>query len=985
MTALTEKDLFQKYVDKDDVSNYLEKHKNMAARIQRLKDIAKQKRVKVTTLPKYQLNIRKIKRAIVQSKIRDETGSNVAVKGSTVEWQIIYGKARVGGVVTFVHTTSNNDVLHLVVTFACHECESVEKLFLDGEEVIFGASPDPRWSTGIRKKDGTIVPADHKVFMSPSLGHVDQAVNGDLTTQLPSLWTSAHRQRGRAHVYLILVWDATIFPDGLPEIELEVKGKKCYDPRLSGGAGGYAWTENAALITADYLMDTSYGLKVPLANIDSTILTSAANSCDTSMTLLDASTEARWRINGVIQASDSPQNILETMAAHMAGNIVFVNGKWRILPAEWRSSVLTITEDDVLGDIRVTSGASRKDLFNRVRGTFTDSRNDYIEADFPPVKNDFYKSLDNNEEIWEDVQLPLCVTASQAQRICKIELERVRAGLTVSFLASLRVFEAAPGDTISITNTRMGWSAKTFEVEETSLVVEEDSQGNPRFAVQVTAKETAAAVYDFSSYETSYDISPNTNLPNPFIVGAPSGLTLESGTDHLVLLRDGTVITRIKVSWTPPGDAFVTSGGFILVEYKKSSASDWIEITPTPGASTFAYIGDVEDGVLYDVRIRAKNAAGIVGAYISRFNYTVVGKTEPPSNVQGFTGAILGYGVRLSWDSVPDPDVSEYEIRIGSATEAWEDANLVVRTRTTTYIAELRLQGNYRFLIKAIDSTGNYSQTAAIVSMNIPVPDAPIVDLSLEGDTLVFRWTVPTSTFAIDQYEVTYGVVTETNPTPTYEASISLATIKGTTLRSRINWSGTRFFWVAAKDVAGNLGTPFLVTMTIEVPGITGLHADVVDNNVLLYWSEDRGTLPISKYYVYKGAAYETAEGKGVVTGTFIGLFETTGGTYTYWVVAEDSAGNKGIPQPITLRVSQPPDYVLRTNGTVDPREAQVCTNVFIEGFGFTGGQAGGGGAGGTGSPIGILLCITNPTPPIGGPGGIGSPLGMLLSITRSS
>lgn len=985
MTALTEKDIFDKYVNKEDVASYLEKHKNMAARIQRLKDIAKQKRVKVTSLPKYQLNIRKIKKAIAQSKIRDETGSNIAVKGSTVEWQVIYGRARVGGVVTFAHTTSNNDVLHLVVTFACHECEEVEKLFLDGEEVIFGATPDARWSTGIRKKDGTIVVADHKVFMSPSLGHVDQAVNGDLATQLPSLWTSEHRQRGRALAYIILVWDATIFPDGLPEIELQVKGKKCYDPRLSGGAGGYAWTENAALIAADYLMDTTYGLKVPLANIDSTALTAAANSCDTSMALLSGGSEARWRINGVIKASDSPQNILETLAAHMAGNIIFVNGKWKILPAEWRASVLTLTEDDILGDIRITTSASRKDIFNRVRGTFTDSSADYIEADFPPVKNDFYKSLDNNEEIWEDVQLPLCITASQAQRVCKVELERIRASLTVSFLASLKAFEAEAGDTISITNSRMGWSAKTFEVEELGLVVEEDSQGNPRLAAQITAKETASAIYNFTEYETSYDISPNTNLPNPFIVGAPSGLTLASGTDHLVLLRDGTVITRIKVSWTSPGDAFVTSGGFIHVEYKKSSAVDWIDITPVPGNVTFAYIGDVEDGVLYDVRIRAKNAAGIFGSYISQFNYTVIGKTEPPSNVQGFHGAILSYGIQLSWDSVPDPDVSEYEIRVGAATESWENSALVVRTRTTTYIAELRLQGSYRFLIKAIDSTGNYSETAAIVSVNIPVPTAPNVTLSLEGDTLVFRWTVPTSTFAIDQYEVTYGVVTETNPVPTYEASISLATIKGTTLRSRINWSGTRFFWVAAKDVAGNLGTPFLVTMTITAPSVTGLRADVVDNNVLLYWTEQRGTLPVSKYYVYKGVSFETAEGKGVLTGTFIGLFETTGGTYTYWVVAEDSAGNKGAPAAITLRVSQPPDFVLRTNGTVDPREAQVCNNVFIEGFGFAGGSAGSGGAGGTGSPIGLLLCITNPTPPIGGPGGIGSPLGLLLSITRSS
>lgn len=981
MTTLTEDDAIKEYVDKSDVKKYLGNHEKMAARIARLKAKAKQKRVRVTTLPKYQVNIRKIKKAILQSKIKDETGERLSIKGSAVEWQVIYGRARVGGVVTFASVSSNNENLHLVLTVAAHEIEEVEKLYLDGEEVIFGASPDPRWSTGIQKKDNTIVPADHRIFMSVSDGDVNQPVNPDLTAQLPALWGTEHRQRGRAHVYLILVWDALLFPDGLPQIEFQIKGKKCYDPR----GPVTQWTENAALIAADYLMDTEYGMRVPQSKVDMVALEDAADSCDIAMPLLDASTEPRWRINGAIKASDSPQNILETMAAHMAGNIVYVSGKWKILPGEYRASVLTINEDDIIGDIRVSTGASRKDIFNRVRGTFIDAANNYQEADFPPVKNAYYMSLDNNEEIWEDTQLPLCVTPSQAQRICKVELERVRAGLTVSFLAKLGVFQAEAGETITINNDRMGWSGKTFEVEEVTLVIEEDAQGSPRLAVDVTAKETAAAIYDFSNYETTYDTTPNTNLPNPFTVGVPSGLTLASGTNELILLRDGTVISRIKVSWTSPGDFFVTSGGFIHTEYKRSIDSDWIEITPVPGATTFTYISDVQDGTLYDVRIRAKNAAGIFGDYVSQFNYTVIGKTEPPNNVQGFTGVILSYGIRLSWDAVPDPDVAEYEIRVGGLTEAWEDANFLIRTSATTFVAQLQLSGGYRFLIKARDTTGNYSVTAAAVAMNIPYPAAPITTLTLEGDTLVFRWVEPTSTFAISQYHVSYGAVTETNPNPTYATSTPMATIKGTTLRSRIDWSGTRYFWITAEDVAGNIGTPFQVTMTITPPGVQNLHADVVDNNVLLYWTELRGTLPIQRYYVFKGVSYSTAESKGQVTGTFIGLFETTGGTYTYWVVAEDTAGNRGTPAPITLRVSQPPDFVLRTNGTIDPREAQISTNVFVEGFGFAGGAGGGGGGGGTGSPIGILLTVTNATPPIGGPGGIGSPIGLLMSITQAT
>lgn len=971
MTTLTEDEAIKEYVDKKDVKEYIARRKDLSARLQRLKK---------TNLPKYQANIRKIKKAILQAKLKDETGERISVLGSTVEWQVIYGRARVGGALTFAHVSTDNSVLHLFITFAAHEIEAVEKLFLDGEEVIFGATPDPRWSTGIKKKDNSIVPADHKVFMSVSSGTTSQAVNGDLNTQLPSLWTTSHRQRGRAGAYLILVWDELLFPDGLPAIEFQVKGKKVYDPRTTLTT----WSENAALITADYLMDTTFGMGIPQAKVDMTALTAAANSCDVSMPLLSGGTEARWRINGSIKASDSPQNILETLAAHFAGNIIFANGLWKILAPEFRASVLTLDEDDILGDVRVSTGASRKDIFNRVRGTFTDAAGGYKEADFPPVKNDYYKSLDNNEEIWEDIQLPLCVSASQAQRVAKVELERTRAGVTASFLAKLSAFKAEAGETISITNSRFGWTAKTFEVEECQLVIENDAQGNPFLAVQITAKETSAGVYDLSQYETSYDITPNTNLPNPFVVGAPSGLTLSSGTAELLLLPNGTIITRIKVSWTSPGDSFVTSGGQIHIQYKKSADVDWIDVTPVPGNSTFSYVSDVIDGQLYDVRIRAKNAAGVFSSYVTQINYLVIGKTQPPGTVQGFRGAILGYGIQLNWDPLPEPDIAEYELRTGSATEAWESANLLARTRTTSFLAELRLSGNYRFFLKAIDSSGNYSTTASILAVNVPVPSAPVTTISLENEDLIFNWVEPTSTFAISQYEITFGIVTETNPTPSYENSVFLASVKGTSLRSRINWAGTRYFWIAARDVAGNLGTPFQLTMTINAPSIATLRGDVVDNNVLLYWTEQRGTLPIARYYVHKGAEYQTAELRGQVSGTFIALFETAAGVYTYWVTPEDTARNKGAAAPIVLRVSQPPDFVLRLNRTIDPREAQIATNIFIEGFGFAGGAVGGGG-GGVGSPIGMLLTITNPTPPIGGPGGIGSPVGALLSITRAS
>ena len=47
----------------------------------------------------------------------------------------------------------------------------------------------------------------------------------------------------------------------------------------------------------------------------------------------------------------------------------------------------------------------------------------------------------------------------------------------------------------------------------------------------------------------------------------------------------------------------------------------------------------------------------------------------------------------------------------------------------------------------------------------------------------------------------------------------------------------------------------------------------------------------------------------GTVNGTFDTLFETSAGTFTYWVVGIDAAGNYGTPASLSVAVSAPPNF----------------------------------------------------------------------------
>ena len=164
MVALTEKEIAKKWhVTSAEVDGYMKRHK------WNLKD--KKRR-------------QKARRRILASKISHEPGKEISTRTALGEWQVVYGTMRVGGVITFEHTdgtNGNNENYHCVVTIACHEITAVDKVFLDEEEVIFSG----QWSTGIRKQDGTIVPAVNKIFKSVSLGTDGQSGNGDLGTNLP--------------------------------------------------------------------------------------------------------------------------------------------------------------------------------------------------------------------------------------------------------------------------------------------------------------------------------------------------------------------------------------------------------------------------------------------------------------------------------------------------------------------------------------------------------------------------------------------------------------------------------------------------------------------------------------------------------------------------------------------------------------------------------------------------------------------------------
>ena len=203
--------------------------------------------------------------------------------------KVIYGQARVGGPIAFLHFTDNNNTMHMVVSVAAHEIHSFDAMFVDGQHVLL-EEPDatgmrtPVRGTpgypGVYNNDGDPRYRYHnKLFVETFTGAADQVASANLRAATnDTLWTAEHRGRGIAYFYVRLVYDNATYPTSIPTINFVIKGKKVLDPRTPNAPAG--WTDNAALVLLDYLLDPNYGLGAEQTEIDAQSFINAANLAD---------------------------------------------------------------------------------------------------------------------------------------------------------------------------------------------------------------------------------------------------------------------------------------------------------------------------------------------------------------------------------------------------------------------------------------------------------------------------------------------------------------------------------------------------------------------------------------------------------------------------------------------------------------------------------------------------------------------------------
>lgn len=181
---------------------------------------------------------------------------------------------------------------------------------------------------------------------------------------------------------------------------------------------------------------------------------------------------------------------------------------------------------------------------------------------------------------------------------------------------------------------------------------------------------------------------------------------------------------------------------------------------------------------------------------------------------------------------------------------------------------------------------------------NVVPENATSFNYTIQPNGVLFSWVAPST--AVQFYEIRLGTNWDT-------ADFVLRTASQNAIISPL-LVGSYTYLLKTLSSAGQYSeTTLSVTVNIFGPSIVSLTAEVIDNNVLLYWSAPTTQFAVDRYVILRDGIEQ-----GTTTSTFIPITMIASGTYTFGVYAVDIAGNVGPTTTLEATVSQPPDYVLQ-------------------------------------------------------------------------
>ena len=753
----------------------------------------------------------------------------------------------------------------------------------------------------------------------------------------------------------------------IPQRAYDVKGLVVnvpanYDPIARTYAGSWdgtfklAWSDNPAWCFYDLLTNGRYGLgdQIDVAQIDKWQLYAIGRYCDELVPNGFGGQEPRFTCNLYLQSEAEAYTVIQNLASIFRGIVYWSAGGIAVMQDAPADPVQMFTPANVINGAFKYQGTSLKSRHTVALVTWNDPADwfrqkvEYVQDDAAVARYGIVKA---------DVTAMGCTSRGQAHRVGKWLLySEQHETEAVTFRCGLDGAYVFPGAVIATSDPnragqRMGGRVVAVSADRTSITLDAppiagigaaslqvvmpdgtlatqpitatvgaivtlaaplpqipvanavyliaESNVLPELWRVVTINEVetcqveiSAISHDPSKYQAIEEGLALLPRPTSTLSAAPATPANLSALVSRYVIDIGIAGLRLTFSWSGSANRFTVTwsrvnGGTTTVTQSQTSLD----------------IDTVDPGAVYTLTVVAVSSMGFASAPASLTVTVAAPPMMPPADVTGFSATVTANGVQLSWTDIADPMLYDYEIREGTD---WASATSLGFFAGTSAMVPPLLAAGYRWMIKARNKLLDESAQPCIATLGVTAPSQPLLAAGINGQNYVLTWNTPTAMFPIDHYVIARGV-TQANA-----AQIALAYT--TQYQARVDFSGTVSFWVAAVDIAGNTGPAALAQLTVTPPTAPAVTTQVIDNNVLLSWSDATRTLPIATYQLSKGPDFATAQVIGTKAGLFTTVFETAAGTYDYWIAGIDSAGTIGAPGSITATVNAPPDYVLHSD-----------------------------------------------------------------------
>jgi len=268
------------------------------------------------------------------------------------------------------------------------------------------------------------------------------------------------------------------------------------------------------------------------------------------------------------------------------------------------------------------------------------------------------------------------------------------------------------------------------------------------FIATITAVDAAPAIWladtgvipVFVSNITRPAPGANTTLATPQVV------SVRSNIDVLVRALDGSLNNRILIAMEPQ-PSFVSDFQY---QVKRSSALFWGPLYTVKASSLEISIEGVEDLANYDVQIRNATTSNRVSDVwnTSITNYTVIGKSEKPADVTSFRRR--NSSTIVEWNYTEPRDHAGFQVRMCLGDNRnWDQGTILAGLITSTqYDLGGLAKGLKTIMVKAVDTTNNYSVTPAYIGVGFGDVEIQNVIITDTAEPLWTDWTITNGTIS---------------------------------------------------------------------------------------------------------------------------------------------------------------------------------------------------------------------------------------------